>query len=132
MMSIRHVSDHRSEPLEQQPKNSLALALGPAQPLGVVMEDGAGGAALCERCSVDLSAVTDRRYNCQRNVQFQTQSSINCPIYRSNWRTSRAENKAGLNASVPAFRFWNFFLRLETDNSVGDAFDIIWPGNDGR
>ena len=45
-MSIRHVSDHRSEPLEQQPKNGPALAQGPAQAVGVVMEDGAGGAAL--------------------------------------------------------------------------------------
>jgi hypothetical protein len=28
--------------LEQQPENGLALALVPAQTLGVVMEDGAG------------------------------------------------------------------------------------------
>jgi hypothetical protein len=46
MISIRHVFDHRSEPLEQQPKNGVALAQGPAQVLGVVVEDGAGGAAL--------------------------------------------------------------------------------------
>jgi hypothetical protein len=30
---------------EQQPKNGLALASGPAQPLRFVMEDGAGDAA---------------------------------------------------------------------------------------
>jgi hypothetical protein len=45
-MSIRHVSDHRSEPLEQQPENGEALAAGPAQTLSVVMEDGASDAAL--------------------------------------------------------------------------------------
>jgi hypothetical protein len=44
-MSIRRFSDHRSEPLEQQPKNGLALALGPAQPPRLIMEDRAGGAA---------------------------------------------------------------------------------------
>ncbi|HEX7618496.1 MAG TPA: hypothetical protein VF480_07245 [Verrucomicrobiae bacterium] len=44
-MAIRRVSDHRSELPEQQPKNGLALAFGPAQALGTVMEDGVGGAA---------------------------------------------------------------------------------------
>ena len=34
-------------------------------------------AALCERRSVGPSAVTDRRYNCQRMVWFQTRSSVN-------------------------------------------------------
>jgi hypothetical protein len=29
-MAIRRVSDHRSELLEQQPENGLALAFGPA------------------------------------------------------------------------------------------------------
>jgi hypothetical protein len=38
-MAIRRVSDHRSELLEQQPKNGLALAFGPAQALGTIMED---------------------------------------------------------------------------------------------
>jgi hypothetical protein len=33
MMSLRHVSDHRSELLEHQPKNDTALAQGPAQAL---------------------------------------------------------------------------------------------------
>ena len=46
MRAIRRFSDHLPKLSEQQPKNGLALALGPAQPLGVVMEDGAGGAAL--------------------------------------------------------------------------------------
>ena len=44
--AVRRVSDHRSELLEQQPKNFLALGFGPAQALGGVMEDGAGGAAV--------------------------------------------------------------------------------------
>ncbi len=43
-MTLRRVSDHRSEPLEQQQKNGPALAQGPAQALGVVVKDGAGGA----------------------------------------------------------------------------------------
>jgi len=30
VMAIRRVSDHRSELLEQQPENGLALAFGPA------------------------------------------------------------------------------------------------------
>jgi hypothetical protein len=34
VMAIRCDSDHRSELLEQQPKNGLALAFGPAQALG--------------------------------------------------------------------------------------------------
>jgi hypothetical protein len=41
----RRIFDHGSEPLEQQSENGLALALGPAQPLRFVMEDGAGSAA---------------------------------------------------------------------------------------
>ena len=45
MTAVRRVSDHRSELLEQQPKNVLALAFGPVPVLGVVVEDGAGGAA---------------------------------------------------------------------------------------
>ena len=44
--AIRRLSDHRSEPVEQQPENGLALAQGPAQALGVFVEDGAGGASL--------------------------------------------------------------------------------------
>jgi len=43
--AMRRVSDHRSELAEQQPENGLALAFGPAQSLGVVIKDGAGGAA---------------------------------------------------------------------------------------
>jgi hypothetical protein len=43
--AVRHVSDHRSELLEQQSENGLALAFGPVQMLGAVMEDGASGAA---------------------------------------------------------------------------------------
>ncbi len=46
MMSIHRLLDHRSELLEQQSKNGLALAVIPAAVLGGVMEDGAGGAAL--------------------------------------------------------------------------------------
>jgi hypothetical protein len=46
VMSLRRVFDHRSEPLEQQPKNGLALAFGPAQTLGVVVKDGASRAAI--------------------------------------------------------------------------------------
>ncbi len=45
MTTVRRVSDHHSELLEQQSKNVLALAFGPAQMLGAVMEDGASGAA---------------------------------------------------------------------------------------
>jgi hypothetical protein len=44
--AIRCFPDHRSELAAQQPENGLALAFGPAQSLGVVMEDGAGGAAI--------------------------------------------------------------------------------------
>jgi hypothetical protein len=43
--AVRRISDHRSELGEQQPENGMALAFGPAQALGVVMKDGAGGAA---------------------------------------------------------------------------------------
>ena len=39
-MAVRRFSEHRSEPLEQQPENGLALASGPAELLGVVVEDG--------------------------------------------------------------------------------------------
>jgi hypothetical protein len=39
MISVHHFSNHRSELLEQQPKNGLALGFGPTQALGVVMED---------------------------------------------------------------------------------------------
>jgi hypothetical protein len=45
LMFIRHFSDHRSEPLEQQPKNGLPLALGPTGSLRLVVEEGARGAA---------------------------------------------------------------------------------------
>jgi hypothetical protein len=45
-MAVRRVSDHYSEPEEQQPENGLALALGPAQVLCLVMVDGTGGAAI--------------------------------------------------------------------------------------
>ena len=45
MAAIRSFSDHLPKLCEQQPENGLALAFGPAQMLGVVMEDGAGGAA---------------------------------------------------------------------------------------
>jgi len=44
--SIRRLSEHRSEPLEPQPENDLALAWGLAQTSGDVVEDGAGDAAL--------------------------------------------------------------------------------------
>ena len=44
MTAIRRLSEHRSELLEEQPENGLALALGPAQALSVVVEDGTGGA----------------------------------------------------------------------------------------
>ena len=45
-MLLRHASDHPPKLLEQQPENGLALAQGPAQALGVFVEDGAGGASL--------------------------------------------------------------------------------------
>lgn len=45
MISVHLFSDHCSELVEQQPENGLALAFGPAEPLGVVVKDGAGGAA---------------------------------------------------------------------------------------
>jgi hypothetical protein len=34
--------DHRSEPLEQQPKNDLTLVFAPAQTLSLVVEDSTG------------------------------------------------------------------------------------------
>jgi len=37
--SIRRFSEHRSELLEQQPENGLALAFGPVLVLAGVMED---------------------------------------------------------------------------------------------
>jgi len=43
--AVRRVPDYRPKLLEQQPENGLTLAFGPAQSLGVVMEDHAGGAA---------------------------------------------------------------------------------------
>lgn len=45
VISIRHASGYLPKVLEQQPENGLALALGPAETLRRVMEDGAGGAA---------------------------------------------------------------------------------------
>jgi hypothetical protein len=42
---LRHGSDPLPKFLEQQSENVLALGSGPAQALGVVMEDGAGNAA---------------------------------------------------------------------------------------
>ena len=45
MTAIRRFPDYRSELGEQQPENGLALAFGPAQSLGVVIKDGASGAA---------------------------------------------------------------------------------------
>ena len=46
VIAERRLSGHYSEPVEQQPENGLALASGPAPALGVVVEDGAGGAAI--------------------------------------------------------------------------------------
>ena len=46
MTAVRRVSDHRSEPVEQQPKNVVALAFGPVPVMGVVVEDGADGPAV--------------------------------------------------------------------------------------
>ena len=43
MTTDRRFSDHRSELLEQQPENGLALAFGPMLPLVGVMEHVAGG-----------------------------------------------------------------------------------------
>jgi hypothetical protein len=43
---FQHASDHPPEVLEQQSENDLALAQGPAQALGIVVEDGASGAAM--------------------------------------------------------------------------------------
>jgi len=45
VITIHRCFDHRSEPLEQQSKNFLPLAFGPAETLSGVMEDGTGGAA---------------------------------------------------------------------------------------
>ncbi len=45
VINLRHASDHPPKLFEQQSENDLALAQGPTQPLCVVMEDGAGGAA---------------------------------------------------------------------------------------
>jgi len=42
---LRHASDDPPKRCEQQPENDLALAQSPTPTLGVVMEDGAGGAA---------------------------------------------------------------------------------------
>jgi hypothetical protein len=41
--AVRRFPDYRPKLLEQQPKNGTVLAFGPAQSLGVVMEDNAGG-----------------------------------------------------------------------------------------
>ena len=46
MIFVHSISDHCSELVEQQPENGLALAYGPAETLGVVVKDGAGGAAI--------------------------------------------------------------------------------------
>lgn len=45
VMAVHRLSDNCSELAEQQPKNFFPLALIPAETLGGVMEDGAGGAA---------------------------------------------------------------------------------------
>jgi len=60
MIFIRRVSDHVRKPLEQQPENSLALAFGPAQSLGVVIKDGAGGATFETKARKPLSAAAKR------------------------------------------------------------------------
>ena len=46
VITVCRLSDHCSELTEQQSENFFALGFGPAATLGVVMEDGAGGAAL--------------------------------------------------------------------------------------
>ena len=45
MIFVHRHFDHRSELVEQQPKNFFPLGLVPAETLSVVVEDGAGGAA---------------------------------------------------------------------------------------
>ena len=45
VMSMGRFFDHCAELAEQQTKNGLALGFGPAQTLGVVVKDDAGGAA---------------------------------------------------------------------------------------
>ena len=44
MIIFQHASDHPPKLCEQQPEDDLALAQDPTQTLGVVMENGAGGA----------------------------------------------------------------------------------------
>jgi hypothetical protein len=56
----RHFLDHGSEPGGQQPENGLALAFGPAQSLGVVIKDGAGGATFETKARKPLSAAAKR------------------------------------------------------------------------
>ena len=46
MIFVHGISDDCSELVEQQPENGMALAYGPAKTLGVVVEDGAGGATI--------------------------------------------------------------------------------------
>jgi len=46
LTTVRRLSGHYSEVVEQQSENGLALVEGPTQALRVVMEDGTGAAAL--------------------------------------------------------------------------------------
>ena len=70
--------DYRSELTEQQPENGLALAFGAAQVSGLVMSDGAGGAAIdvvvgrkARIAEVDIGTARDDFFSCQR-----TQSGV--------------------------------------------------------
>src|SRR5208337_4199992 len=68
--AIRRFPDYRSELAEQQPENDLALAQGPTQTLGVVMEDGAAGAAF-----EATALVANRRCRKDRNCRVHARSA---------------------------------------------------------
>ena len=112
VMSLRRFSDHRSEPLEQQPKNGLALALGPAPTLGVVVKDGAGGAAFkaASRTMIefmhrgfDHGGTFRRHHSCQAFIQSAfkiTDALFHCAVvaWKMRWIVQRQHAITGHDA----------------------------------
>ena len=67
VMAILRFSDYRSALGEQQPENGMALVFGPAHALGVVLKDGAGGAAV-EAAAGAVIEIMDGHFDRQGEV----------------------------------------------------------------
>jgi hypothetical protein len=66
-MSVRHFFDHRSKPLQKQPKNSVTFPAAPALPLGGIVEDGASRAALEAAPGLVIQIGKERRSNATKD-----------------------------------------------------------------